>query len=106
MSADRDEIFSSVPSVLQPLLPEVCIALRELLSTTGEALGRGDLEGARLAAHALKGASMHFGLTTLSLAAAEIEQDVEEEGGGSESEAVRAGLTRFASLLAALEAVL
>jgi HPt (histidine-containing phosphotransfer) domain-containing protein len=101
MSTRAQNMLRAVPEVLKPLLPEVCTALRESLAAADDALNRGDGEGARSAAHGLKGAAMRFGLDELAALAARAEESAASGNvGGASSD-----LAGFTALLAELEAL-
>ena len=65
--------LAAVPPALVPLLGELCDALRQTLADARSALARSDAQALREAAHALKGATMRFGLPALADAAARTE---------------------------------
>lgn len=96
---DAAGMLRGVPEPLRPLLPELYAALRESLATARLTLDRGDGEGARLAAHGLKGAAMRFGLEALAREAGRAEEHAERKDLGAAAKSLR----RFLAVLASLE---
>jgi HPt (histidine-containing phosphotransfer) domain-containing protein len=99
MSTRAQKMLQAVPEVLKPLMTDVCVALRESLAAAGHALARKDKDGARAAAHALKGAAMRFGLEELAALAARAEDCAASGNVGGASSA----LDGFSKLLEELE---
>lgn len=66
-------MLSNVLEVLRPLLPELVDSLGDYLRQARQALERGDALVAADAAHAVRGAAMHFGLPAMAHAAGALE---------------------------------
>lgn len=99
MSTRAQKMLQAVPEVLRSLMPEVCTALRESFAAAVQALGKKDKDGARVAAHGLKGAAMRFGLEELAALAAR----AEDSTASGDLKGASSALDDFSGLLAELE---